>query len=306
MIVWPKIYGLIGYPVKHSFSAAMHNAAFKACGIEGEYRLFEVKPEDLKGFLLGKIAIKDIKDNLVHPEEIAGFNITIPHKVKAKEILMDYVMEGTFNDPDTHYILLSGAINTVRKEIGKVSLCNTDAPGFVKSLREDLDFDPADKSVFLIGCGGAGRAVVAGLTGDNTGIKKIYIYDNNETAVKSAQTHFYQFGFLKEKVEFVKKSVIPEVLKDCQLLVNASPIGMEDSDLSIIEKDLLRKDLCVYDLVYNRQTQLVKDAKDKCRAVANGIGMLLHQAAYAWEFWTGRKAPIEVMGRVLANKAKKQ
>ena len=81
-----KIYGLIGYPVKHSLSPIMQNAAFKAAGINAEYRLFEVLPDRLEDFLLGADTFKDDKDNVIAAGHVAGFNITVPHKVKAREI----------------------------------------------------------------------------------------------------------------------------------------------------------------------------------------------------------------------------
>lgn len=291
----PKIYGLIGYPVKHSLSDVMHNAAFKTLKINAEYKLFEVEPVKLEDFLL--------KNSL----GISGFNITIPHKVKAKEIL-----EKRFPFPDNlevieedlYYVKVSGAINTVKRQGDKIKYYNTDATGFLRALEEDLKFQPQDKEVLLIGCGGAGRAVIAALGWKNTRIRKIYVNDIDVVAINSFKKHFLTLSKewqkeLDEKVEFISVSQIPQKIKICNLLVNASPIGMREDDTSIIDKGLLHKELSVYDLVYNRETQLVKDAKSRGVQAVNGLGMLLHQGTVTFELWTGQKAPIEIMRQAL-------
>ena len=272
------VYGVIGRPIKHSLSPVMHNAAFKELGIDAEYRKFDVKPKGLEDFLLNR---KDVK----------GFNITVPYKVTAKEILEKRSREVL------PYVQMSGAINTVKRAEDKFFCLNTDVIGFRRSLKEDLDFESEDKNVFLVGCGGAGRAIVAALIWKNTPHpKKIYIYEANDNATKSAKEHFEKFSITKEKLQFITKREIPGVIASCQLLVNATPIGMKEGDGSPVDKELLHKDLLVYDVVYNRKTELVKAAKG--RAV-NGLGMFLYQGAHAFEFWTGQKAPIETMKEAL-------
>ena len=152
-----KTYGLIGYPVKHSLSALMHNAAFKELKIEAKYRLFEVAPEDLEDFLLRDKEIRDSKGESFSMRDLSGFNITIPHKVKAKEILERQFPEIVKYDIGSR-VRISGAINTVRIAVDKMYYLNTDVIGFRQSLREDMKFNPKDKNVILVGCGGAGRA----------------------------------------------------------------------------------------------------------------------------------------------------
>lgn len=296
----PKIYGLLGFPVKHSFSPAMHNAAFKELKINAQYRLFEVKPEDLQGFLLGDILVKDIHGNAAFSNEILGFNITIPHKVKAKEILSEvYPSHG--EKELFHNIEVSGAINTVKRVGPKLKYRNTDVPGFSRSLKQDLKFNSKGKSVLLIGCGGAGRAAIASLSWKGAYTKKIYIYESNRDVVRSARNHFSQFPFMKKLLEFISVEQISNTLKQCHLLVNASPLGMHEGDSSVVKKDLLKKnkELSVYDVVYNRQTQLITDAKSLGYPAAGGLGMLLYQGVIAFEYWTGKKAPEAVMREAL-------
>lgn len=296
-----RIYGLIGYPVKHSFSPAMHNAAFQALNINAEYRLFEVRPGELEDFLLKKI----------FSENIAGLNITIPHKLKAREIL-ERAFPYNQNIPQQEWILyyvkLSGAVNTVKREANTLEYRNTDATGFFKSLTQKeplcLGFDPNGKNLLLIGCGGAGRAIIASLSWRNVGVKNIYINDINDEAVNSAKKHFSQlpqYPHLGKILEFVLTRDIPRVIKNCHLLINASPVGMEEGDGSVIDKSLLHKDLSVYDVIYNRETQLIKDAKSLGLPAVDGLGMLLYQGVDALELWLGQgqRAPVEVMRKEL-------
>lgn len=294
-----KIYGLIGYPVKHSLSPRMHNYAFRTLKINAEYRLFEVRPEDLEAFLLKSISVKDIEGNSINTRDISGFNITIPHKIKAKEILE---REFPFNqgafmiNEDLYYVRLSGAVNTVKRVGNKLEYYNTDASGFLISLEHDLKFEIENKNVLLIGCGGVGRAIIASLSWRKTGAKKIYVNDIEEESVNSAKNYFEQFPHLRGKLEFILTSRISKVIQDCQLLVNATPVGMEDPYLSVVDKKLLREDLYIYDVVYNKEkeTLLVGQAREICgnEKVIDGRRMLYRQGEASFEHWTdGKKFP---------------
>jgi len=290
MSPFKKTYGLIGYPVKHSLSPLMHNAAFKHLEINAEYRLFEVSPSDLEDFLLNR-------------KEVSGFNITVPHKVRAKEILeRNFSDKHPGKDDKKHPAEISsdivGAINTVNRE-PELKFYNTDSVGFSAALEKDLGFKKEGKIVLLIGCGGAGRAVVGSLTTPDSSVKKVYIYEvNNETA-ESALRHFSNCKYTRGKFEFVTFQQIPEIIGRCQLLVNASPVGMKETDASPLDKSLLHKDLYVYDVIYNRVTDLIKEARSLGLEAKSGEGMLLYQGAFAFEIWTGVKAPLDVMKKAL-------
>ena len=263
-------YGIIGWPIKHSLSPLMHNKAFRALGIEAKYEKFEIKPEGLEDFLLKR---RDIK----------GFNITVPHKVRAKEILdKKTAVSGS------EYADLCGAINTVKLVGDKFQYTNTDVLGFLTSLKEDLKFDYADKNILLIGCGGAGRAVIAGLGHGDKTCKKIYAYDESEAAAEACAKF--------DRLQLISKEEIAQTVEKCQLLVNATPVGMKEGDSSPVDKSLLHRNLFVYDVVYNRETKLVKTSKG---SAVGGLGMLLYQGAHAFEFWTGKKAPVDVMREAL-------
>ncbi|PIQ88806.1 MAG: hypothetical protein COV72_05875 [Candidatus Omnitrophica bacterium CG11_big_fil_rev_8_21_14_0_20_42_13] len=293
-----KIYGLIGYPVKHSLSALMHNAAFAHLGINAEYRLFEVKPEELISFLMEPDKeFEDVEGRSIRAGDISGFNITIPYKVRAREILEEkFSVDKLTKKEDLHYVRLSGAVNTIRRDKHMLRYWNTDAPGFLKSLDRDLKFKTSGRSVMLIGCGGAGRAIIAALTWKQRGIKKIYVNDINQAAIEAAEKHFSQFFYLKGKLEFIRdNSRISEKITSCQLLVNATPTGMKDADPSPIDKSLLHKELYVYDVVYNRKTQLIKDAQSLGLPAKAGDGMLLYQGVDAFALWLGKSLSVDTI-----------
>ncbi|MFH1440931.1 MAG: shikimate dehydrogenase [Candidatus Omnitrophota bacterium] len=322
----PKIYGLIGYPVKHSLSPAMHNAAFKELKINAEYRLFEVKPEQLEDFLLKNIEVEDMQKRKVFTQDILGFNITIPHKIRAREILeKNFPFKNSKNVVEVarYYLKLTGAVNTVKRNGGELEYWNTDAEGFEKSLKADLHKEKSefmrkkDTYILLLGCGGAGRAVIAVFGWKNAYLspKKIYIYDNNKQIAENAYNYVTKDididnSFkkqLRKKIEIISKEEIADKIKKCDLLVNATPIGMKDGDGFPIDTALLKqnKELSVYDIVYNRETQLVKDAKLFGLAAVNGLGMLLYQGVIAFEIWTGQKAPVDIMRQALIDGLKK-
>ncbi|MBN1913138.1 MAG: shikimate dehydrogenase [Candidatus Omnitrophica bacterium] len=284
-----KTYGLIGHPVKHSLSPAMQNAAFARLKINARYRLFDINPQGLKEFLLKGAFSKDL----------SGFNITVPHKVKAKEILekkFPLQKDPSITLAQAHYVRLSGAINTVKLEDKNITYRNTDVAGFLRSLTEDLKFQTKGKSVFIFGCGGAGRSVVTALSWKACGVKEIFVHDIRADAVKAAKERFLG---IKNILKFVRQKEIPRVLEKCQLLVNASSLGMKEEDPSVIEKKFLHKELFVYDVIYNRETQLVKDARSLGLVSCGGLGMLLYQGALAFEFWTGKTAPVGMMRKAL-------
>ncbi|MDP2981234.1 MAG: shikimate dehydrogenase [Candidatus Omnitrophota bacterium] len=284
-----NIYGVIGWPIKHSLSPAMHNAAFKELGIDAEYKLFEVSPEKLEDFILNK-------------KDVAGFNITIPHKVRAREVLKNkFKVVNNLSYP--HYDEMSGAVNTVKRNGDDIEYCNTDPVGFRHSLENDLKFKTKDKNALIIGCGGASRAIVADLSYSGHHIKKIYLYDINKEAVESTKR---QYSNLKNKIKFIYDTKEMLKLKDeFDLLVNASPVGMEEGDERLaVPKELLRKELYVFDLVYNRKTRLFKEAAALGCHVVDGSGMLAAQGAFSFSLWTGVPAVkvLETM-RTALNKA---
>ena len=270
-----QIYGLLGYPVKHSFSPAMHNAAFKALGIDAQYQLFEVKPQELGDFL-GSIQNKGI----------AGLNVTIPYKEK----VLDFVQL----DSESSYLKQLRAVNTIVIKDGILKGFNTDVAGFARHLREYID--PKGKKVAILGAGGASRAVAYAIA--DSGAKDIVLYDIElDRAEKVVET--IKSIFADAQIRFVKKLEQLDIPRK-DILINATPIGMKEADPCLVSKEILHYKLFVYDLIYNPpQTKLLELAKSKGAKTSNGLGMLLYQGMLSFELWTAQKAPYDVMRRAL-------
>jgi shikimate dehydrogenase len=274
-----KIYGLIGLPLSHSLSPLMHNAAFRALKINSEYRLFELKPEGLESFF------GSLPENNIY-----GLNVTVPYKEK---IL-------TFLDKISDEAKIIGAVNTIRISGNILEGFNTDGEGFLKNLKEDLKFGPKAKAVIILGAGGAGRAISVYLCKENPGSITIYDVDSNKAA--KLVSH------LKENFKGITVnhagSIAGMPLGEADLLVNAAPIGLKESDPCVIDPNLLGKNILVYDLIYNpKETKLLRLAKERGIRVSNGLGMLLYQGMAAFEIWTGKAAPKEVMQNALEDHA---
>ena len=281
-----KIYGLVGHPVRHSLSPVMQNAAFASLGIHAKYELYDVEPSGLTDFL----------DN-VSAKHISGFNVTIPHKIKVKEYLE---RKGQIDENAKRL----GAVNTINiDKNGILHGFNTDGPGFYRSLIEDLKFEPEGKNVFSLGAGGAAMAITMYL---GNGPKKIFVYDVENEKIDNLKKQYAKY-YDETKFEVVEKKNFKSALSESDLLINATPIGMKDGDSSPVEKDMLHPGLYIYDLVYNRlTTQLVREASVMKLHALTGIGMLLFQGAIAFEIWTGKVAPIDVMRKALKEALKAQ
>jgi len=298
-----KIYGLIGFPVKHSLSKIMHNSAFSFLNINAEYRLFEIRPQELEDFLLNPNKIVfDTEGNKVYSKDIVGFNVTIPHKIMVKEILEKNSL--ILNLKDLKDLNIVGAINTVsRLNNNKFNCYNTDIYGFSVSLKKDLKFNiKKDTEVFILGCGGAARAVIYSLCyGKGVCPKKIYIFDINQNAFLNFIEYLRKINENKiyKTIEFVSKKDSQFILKRCRLFVNASPIGMKDDRRMFIKKSFLHNRLKIFDLVYNRETKLIKYSKSLGLKFTDGKNMLLYQAAKAFEIWTKKRAPVNIMRKAL-------
>lgn len=276
-----EIYGLIGYPVKHSLSPIMHNAAFAALGLDAEYKLFEVKPDELKDFFAG-----------LDKNNISGLNVTIPYKEK--------VLEFVKVDQESFYLRQIKAINTIVKKDGIWKGFNTDIPGFSRGLLENID--PRAKKTAVLGAGGAARAVVYALAGSHA--REILIYDIDQAKAGNVVEMILSLfpGFNIKAVGTVQELDI----KYKDILINATPIGMKKDDPCLIEENMLHKDLFVYDLIYNpAETALLKLAKKTGAKCSNGLRMLLYQAVLSFFHFKSREAPIKIMEEALIEGVKR-
>ena len=268
--------GLIGYPLGHSLSPKIHTAALKASGLNGSYSLFPIAPEDKQG-------LKDLLAR-VRSGEITGLNVTIPHKQNVIELMDDLT-------PTAKAI---GAVNTIYMRENKLIGDNTDAPGFLADLKQFLNSSfTIPHSALVLGAGGSSRAVVYALLNDGWNVTLA------ARRIEQAQQLANSFsGYTLQVSDFSSFFI-----HHSSLLVNTTPLGMtpntETSPLP--ENVILSKHTFIYDLVYNpRETKLVRDARAQGLSATTGLGMLIEQAALAFEKWTGAKADRDAMQKAVA------
>lgn len=269
-----RVYGVLGYPVAHSLSPAMHNAAFRAARLNAIYVPFPVAPERLAEGVRGLCAAG-----------VSGFNVTVPHKSAVLALLDDVL-------PEARAV---GAVNTVRRQAERLVGTNTDGVGFLLSLERDLGFRPADKHVLLLGAGGAARAIAFALLG--VGVASLIVANRTleraKALVAECRTRYPDVKVLAARLDEVAEAAP-------HLLVNATSLGMGDGRSPLALKPVGVRE-AVLDIVYHPpETPLLAEARTLSLRGANGLGMLLYQGAAAWQFWTDREAPVDVMRTALA------
>jgi shikimate dehydrogenase len=274
-----QLCGLLGNPVDHSLSPAIHNAAFEKLGLNFAYLAFPV--EDLENAIRGIRALGHIR----------GFSVTIPHKVAIMPLL-DSV------ETTAKHI---GSVNTIIKDRGLLVGSNTDASGALQALRQG-GVDLAGQRVVMLGSGGAARAIAFGLSVEgNIGHLTLLGIDDKERSTLAND--------LKAKTGIsitdapLDASTLGPALADAHLLIHGTPIGMYPKiEHSCVPKELLHPGLTVMDIVYNPlNTQLLQDTQAAgCRTI-QGIEMFLHQAVAQFELWTGESAPVDTMRDILTS-----
>jgi shikimate dehydrogenase len=263
-----KLLGIIGYPIKHSLSPTLHTLLAKKYDINFVYLAFEVLPENFKF----------IKDAIVSLN-ICGLNITIPYKEK----IISYLDE---IDKEARYI---GAVNTVVNKNNKLVGYNTDIYGIIKSL-EDVDVE--NEEAIVIGCGGVSKAIICAC--EELGIKKVYVYDIDKNKMRMVKEKFDNF------VVLVKQNDIDSIISDVKIVVNATPLGMKEGDKPPLNLQKIKKEHIVYDVVYNRETELIKFAKSiGCKKVIDGVEMFVYQAEQSFFLWTGVKPDTKFMFKIV-------
>ena len=265
-----RLAGLIGTPVRHSLSPAIHNAAFAALGLDWVFLAFEV-PEGAAGMAAAGMRALGIE----------GLSVTMPHKAA----VVDAVDALT---PDAEAL---GAVNCIARDGHGLLGDNTDGPGFLDALRIDEGFDPAGRRCVVVGAGGAGRAVARAL--GRAGASEVVVVNRSPEPAARAAALAGSAGRVGSADE----------IADAALVVNATPLGMgvvvttagEHEPLPV-DPERLGAGQLVVDLVYHpATTPLLVEARGRGAAAANGLGMLIHQAAYAFRRWTGEDPPLEAM-----------
>lgn len=273
------IYGIFGHPVSHSLSPVMHNSAFEALGLDCVYVAFDIHPEKI-----GQAA------EAIKTLGIRGVNVTIPHK----QAIMPHLDDIASNAVHT------GAVNTVKNDGGKLYGYNTDVEGFLRAIKEDLDFKPEGANVFLLGAGGAARAVMSAFCMNAAG--SICIANRTPGKAESLGKQFSK-NFSGVEIQSLALDDAPAIrsrLAEADLIVNSTSAGMSGAGTIELPLDALKENAVVYDLVYKpAETALVIESRERGHKASGGLSMLLYQGAKSFEIWTGEEAPADVMKKAL-------
>jgi shikimate dehydrogenase len=266
--------GLIGFPLGHSLSPKIHAAALKACNLQGDYSLLPIHPDDTQ-------SLKDLLTR-VRTGEIHGLNVTIPHKQNVIPLL----------DELTPTAKAIGAVNTIYLRENKLIGDNTDAAGFLSDLKKFIGDRRLviGNSVLVFGAGGSARAVVFALANDGWNVTL--------AARRLEQAQQLANSFAGYRLQVTSYENFQPSREAFNLIVNTTPLGMSPNiDQSPLPENMtLSKETIVYDLVYNpRETKLVKDARAHGLQATTGLGMLIEQAALAFELWTGHTPPCDIL-----------
>lgn len=269
---------MLGHPVGHSLSPAMHNAALREMGVDGVYVAFDVTPADLPEAVRGLQALG-----------VRGVNCTIPHK----EALVPLVDELS---ADAEVI---GAVNTLLFQEGRVLGHNTDAPGFLAALKA-AGGEPAGKRVLVLGAGGSARAVVVALARE--GAEVLLANRTPERAAELAEHVQEKIAGARIRPLALEPRELAAAAAEAELIVNTTSLGMSPrtGEMAPVPPEAFHSGHLVYDLIYNPQeTELLRTARERGARTAHGAGMLARQGALSLELWTGRPAPAELMERVV-------
>jgi shikimate dehydrogenase len=275
-----RIVGVIGDPIAHSRSPLMHNAAFRALDLNFAYGAFRVDPGDVAAAVAAVRALG-----------LAGLNVTIPHK----QAVIPFV------DRLSKVARLTGAVNTIVNRDGMLLGDNTDVPGLLRAL-DEAGLPPRLKLAVVLGAGGSARAAVAALAGR----ARTVLVVARRAAAASALVRELQPG-VRARLRTAAladladaRSATAAQLADARVVVNATPVGMHGEPFAAFAFAATPATCLFYDLIYTRaRTPFLVAAARARRGGVNGLGMLLHQGAIAFEMWTGRRAPLDVMRRAL-------
>jgi len=275
-----RLCAVIGNPVSHSLSPAIHNAALNELGLDLVYVAFGV--EDLQGALAGMRALNNFR----------GMSVTIPHKIEA----MKYVDD--ISDLDRSI----GSINTIINENGRLTGLGTDGPGALKAL-VDAGVNLESKNVLMLGAGGAARAIAFTLA-MNARLREIVLLDLNEALLNGLASDLKAGTDTDINHDLLDDASLVQAMKLADIIINCTPVGMHPHEgVSIVPVDLFRDGQVVFDVVYTPlETRLLADAKSRGLVTISGVEMFINQAVMQFEHFTEVKAPVEVMRRVLMEK----
>lgn len=270
-----RVCYLLGYPVGHSMSAVMHNAAFRELGLDYRYELKSVPPDEL-----GALVASELRGT-----DFAGGSVTIPHKLAIMEHL-----DGI--DPSA---LRIGAVNTIVNENGRLKGYNTDGIGALMGITETYG-NVEEARVVMVGAGGAARAVGYLLS---TRVRELTIANRTMERAEGLATSLSGNPECRATVRSIplQRESLRAAIEEADILVNGTPLGMHPkTDETPVPKELLHSRLLVFDLVYNPiKTRLLREAEEAGGAILPGVNMLIYQGVAAFKMWTGVDPPMETM-----------
>lgn len=272
-----QLCAVIGNPIAHSLSPAIHNAAYEKLGLNFVYLAFRVK--DVRNALNGMRACENFR----------GMSVTIPHKIEA----MKYVDQISVEDREI------GSINTVINEKGRLLGLGTDGPGALKALT-DADVDVNGKNILMIGAGGASRAIAFTLA-QKTRLNRLGILDIDEMMLKSLVNDLKAHTNARIEADLLDHPTLVNAMETADIVIHCTPVGMHpNEDDSLISTDLFHPRQIVFDIVYTPlETKLLLEARAKGLKVISGIEMFINQAVLQFEHFTGAEAPVEIMRHVV-------
>ncbi len=277
-----KLAGFFASPASHSLSPMMHNAAFEACGVDAVYLAFDVDQTTLEQ------AVESIRTFAM-----LGVNVSMPNKTA----VIDYLDELS---PEAKLI---GAVNTIVNREGKLIGYNTDGMGFVRSVKE-TGHSIANSKITVLGAGGAAKAIIVQMALE--GAKEIVVYKRKNATFYSLKSYFDQVaaqtGCVIQVYDYADETQLEKDLASSSLLVNATDIGMgkKKDKLPLSDTSFLHSKLAVFDLIYSpKETKLLKEAKNRGAQSYNGLGMLIHQGAIAFELWTHKEMPVGLIREMI-------
>ena len=264
------LVGVIGNPVKHSLSPVILNAAFREAKINWVYTAFETPEEKLADAIGGIRALG-----------IAGLSVTMPHKAKVCSLL-DEISDSAKS---------LGAVNCIVNDAGNLKGHNTDGDGFLDAVKHDAGLDVAGKKILVIGSGGSARSIIYSL--GKAEAREIAVINRTKNKALDALELAGSVG------RYVEENEISKVVSEADLVINATPVGMSDTEGTSsfpLEPNLLTKGQLAVDLIYHPiSTPWMEELRDREVEVHGGLSMLIFQAAKAFKLWTGKDAPVEAM-----------
>lgn len=266
------LYGVIGDPIRHTRSPMMLNLAFRETQVNARYAAFHVRPERLEQAIGGLRAFG-----------FGGLNVTIPHKVQVMSYL-DEIDEGA---------RVIGAVNTIVNRDGRLIGYNTDGIGYVRSLKEEAEPDLSGKKIVVLGAGGASRGILWALGRE----RPASILLANRTQDKAEQLAGSLQAQSPAPIAAIGWDRLPEACREADIVINTTSVGMSpNTDASPVDPAWLKPGAVASDLIYNPlTTKFLREAERRGCRIHGGLGMFVYQGAYAFEYWTGKAAPVQAM-----------